>query len=385
MSRLRSTATIARRAAAATLATLAIGATFSGVPHAGADPKFVTSLVTVGSDTTQDVLNALAGEANGTLYTPVRSSQASTFKQITSWDATGSECISPKAPGASFQRPNGSTNGRRALSRAMDGTNWGPHATLCGGPKPVSGLVDFARSSAGPSGTGTALTYIPFGRDALSFAYYRSSGAPVVTLTTAQLQSVFKIGPQTIGGVEIVGCGIQTGSGTYQFWNGALKMAATEEATGTATCNSAGTGQRLQENDPAGLKAKGDSAALANKQVIVAYSAAAFISQINGKAPNPAAPGVDLGAIDALGKPYAGTAPNATPNSTFYASSDFGRDVYNVVPTSKIGGLASSNLDFKSLFVGTTSAICSAGTVINAFGFGTLSNCGATTLTGPTV
>ena len=101
----------------------------------------------------------------------------------------------------------------------------------------MSGLVDFARSSAGPSAAGTTLTYIPFGRDGLSFAYYRNGGAPVTTLTSAQLTSLFCTGPQIIGGVEIVPCGIQTGSGTFTFWNTALGITAAQEATGTATCN----------------------------------------------------------------------------------------------------------------------------------------------------
>ena len=100
-------------------------------------------------------------------------------------------CITPKAPGATFLRPNGSTNGRKALSRAIDGTGWG-NGTDCGGNKAVTGLVQFARSSAGPSGSGTDLTYIPFGRDGMSFGYYAAGvGSPVTTLTSAQLTSLF--------------------------------------------------------------------------------------------------------------------------------------------------------------------------------------------------
>lgn len=374
---------VARATAGIAAAALVAGSLIGGSP-AGADPKQFSAFIGVGSDTTQDVVNALAGFNNNINYTPVQSSTASGKKQIVSWDAIGSStCITTKAGGTTFLRPNGSTNGRRALSRALDGGTWPAATPDCGGPKVVSGLVDYARSSAGPSAAGTTLTYIPFGRDAVSFAYYRNGGAPVTTLTSAQLTSLFSTGPQVIGGVEIVPCGIQTGSGTFTFWNTALGITAAQEATGTATCNAAGSGARLQENDGAGLKAKGD--AQVGKQVIVGFSAANFISQSNGVAASQLGTGVDLGAIDALGKPYTGTAPSLVPSGTFYASTTYGRDVYNVVPTAKVGGLPGANADLKTLFVGAGSAICGATATINAFGFLTVAGCGSTGLQGPLV
>lgn len=396
----------ARAAAGIAAAGIAISASVAGGPSAGADPKQFSALIGVGSDTTQDVVNAfsgfqLRGPANtvgGLNYTPVQSSIASSQQQLVSWDAIGtSTCITPKAPGATFLRPNGSTNGRRALSRAIDGAAWPTTTADCGGPKVITGLVDFARSSAGPASAGTDLTYVPFGRDGLGFAYYKSDAATVpavTTLTSAQLTSLFTNGPQVINGVEIVPCGIQTGSGTYQSWNTALGINQATETTGTTACNTlngtlAAPGVRLQENDGNGLKAKGDTTQFAGKQVIAGFSAANFIAQSNGvvnsQLPSPAGT-VDLGSIDALGKPYTGTAPNLTPSSAFYASTTYGRDVYNVVPTAKLGGLASANQNFKSLFVGPSSAICSATTTIQAFGFASLgTSCGSTTLTGPLV
>lgn len=372
------------------LAVVGLSALIATGSPATADPKQFAAATGVGSDTTQDVMNALSGFNNVTSFTPVQSTAASGRRQVASWDAVGASCITPKAPGATFNRPNGSSAGRRALSRAIDGTSYGD--ATCGGLKPVSGLVQFARSSAGPSGTGTDLTYVPFGRDGMSFAYYANGVvAPVTTLTSAQLTSLFSTGPQIIGGVEIVPCGIQTSSGTYQFWNTALGTASTE-ATGTATCNNAAsaaglnttTGGRAQENDGNGLKARGDLVAFAGKQVIIGFSAANFISQSNGVVVSqlPAGGVVDLGAIDALGKPYTGTAPTMTPSSTFYASTTYGRDVYNVVSKALLDG--PGNNDIKTLFVGSTSAVCSATTTIQAFGFlGLGASCGSTTLTGP--
>ena len=382
---------VTRAAAVVAASALMAGASVMGGTPAGADPKQFNALAGVGSDTTQDVVNALAGFNNNVNYTPVQSSVASGKKQVISFDAvlSGSDCVTTRPGGASFLRPNGSTNGRRALSRAIDGTTWPAATPLCGGPKVVSGQVDFARSSAGPgSGSPLVLTYIPFGRDGLGFAYYASSGTPVTTLTSAQLTSLFSTGPQTIGGIEIVPCGIQTGSGTYNSWNTALGVAATE-ATGTATCNAAGTGQRLQENDANGLKAKGD--AQPGKEVIVGFSAANFISQMNSVAASQLPVGqppsviVDMGAIDALGKPYTGTAPSLAPSASFYANTTYGRDVYNVVPTAKVTGIG--NNDLKTMFVGATSSVCQATSTITAFGFSnaTALPCGDTTTQGPSV
>lgn len=372
---------VTRTAAALAAAGLGIASLALDGPSAGADPKqYVTHLVGAGSDTTQDIMNALSGHANGRNYPPIQSSAATGQKQVTSWDATGTTCVTPKAPGATINRANGSSAGRRALSRSIDGTGWG--TTACGaGTKVISGLIDFARSSAGPSGTGTQLTYLPFGRDGMSFGYYANGVAPVTTLTSAQLSTLFKTGPQTISGVEIVPCGIQTGSGTYQFWNTAVGMTAAEEDFGTTTCNA--LLGRAQENDAAALKARGDL--LVGKQVVIGFSAANFISQSNGVAASQLAAGVDLGAIDALGVPYTGVSPNTTPSATFYASATYGRDVYNVLPTSKVGGLAGANQDVKTLFVGATSAICSAPAqgIVNAFGFVSVANCGDISLQGP--
>jgi hypothetical protein len=369
---------------------LVIGSSIVGGSPAGADPKQFSAFVGYGSDTTQDILNALSGEANATNYTPIQSTLATGKKQIVSWDATGSTCITPKAGGATINRPNGSTAGRRALSRAIDGTTYGNAS--CGAAatgKPVSGLVDYARSSAGPSSgdTGTALTYIPFGRDGMSFGYYANGVAtPVTSLTRAQLTTLFTTGPQNIGGVNVIPCGIQTGSGTYAFWQTVTTATATQENTATTACNAAGNGQRLQENDAAGLKAKGD--AQAGSQVVVGFSAANFISQSNGKAASQLAAGVDLGSISDngvgtnLGKPYAGTAPNLTPTAAFYNDATFGRTVYNVFDTARVAG--PGNNDIKSVFVGGTSAICvaAAQTTVNAFGFLSVANCGSIALTG---
>jgi hypothetical protein len=336
------------------------------------------------------------------------SSAATGGRQIVSFDATaatagaGDNCITTKTGAPAFLRPNGSSNGRRALSRAMDGTKWG--AAECGGLIDVSGLVDYARSSSGPSSgdTGTALTYVPFGRDGMSFAYYRKNGAPVTTLTRAQLTSLFTTGPQTIDGVRIVPCGIQTGSGTYQFWNTVTTATTSQENTATALCNGLGldpaTAGRSQESDGPDLKDRGDALALlpgeADSQVVIGFSAGQYVARSNGLAVPAPGPGVFMGSISNngsganLGNPVTGTAPNMEPSATFFADSVFGRRVYNVFPTSVITG--PGNNDLKNLFVDTdpgaanTAVICNAPYVatVQALGFLSSADCGSTSLKG---
>jgi hypothetical protein len=361
---------------------------------AHADPKQYTAFIGVGSDTTQDVLNAFAGFNDGQVYVPLQTSAGSGQRQVISFDATpAGGCITTKTGAGSMARPNGSSAGRRALSRAIDGTGYGSAA--CGGVKDVTGFVQFARSSAGPASgdTGTALTYIPFARDGVSFAYYKASaGAPVTALTRAQLTSIYSSGTATtINGVRILPCGIQTSSGTYSFWLTAAGVDATQENTATTECNNLlGAGVRAEENDSAALKARGDAAqtAVPGTQVIIAFSAASFIARSNGANSAGIVAGVGIGSISNngsgtdLGSPVAGTAPNLTPSATFYNDGTFGRRVYNVLSTGLVTGVG--NADYKSMFVGATAAMCSAaaGTTAQKFGFLPAPDCGSTTTVG---
>jgi ABC-type phosphate transport system substrate-binding protein len=376
---------------------------FAGGP-AGADPKQLNqALVGVGSDTTQDVMNALAGEANGNLYDPVRSSQASGRRQLISFDATGTACVTPRAPGASFDRPNGSSNGRDAVSQAFKpaAPGWDSASVGCtSAAKNVQGLIDFGRSSSGITSTSGDLTYIPFGRDALSYAYYTPAGVtPVTNLTQAQLTTLHTNASAsaeiTVGTTRIVACRIQQGSGTFASWNskvGSPSQTVLDTSTGECPVNVSING--LQENDAAALYSAGQAVNAArptpDTMVIIGFSAANFIAQKNGVAASqiPAVAGgeaLDLGGIDGLGVPYTGTAPSLTPSATFYGSATWGRDVYNILPTNRAIGVGFAAE--KSLFVGATSAVCLATDTIQAFGFSTTLGatgspvtCGNTTL-----
>ena len=388
------------------VAATVLGSALTAGGSAHADPKQYTAAVGVGSDTVQDVFNAFAGSSNGTSYLPINSGAASSFKQVVSFDATNpsggsSTCITAKLNGPTFTRPNGSGAGRKALYAASGASTTGWTGTTtngtCATAVDISGQVDFARSSSVSSVAGTAVTYLPFGRDGVSFGYYRKNGAPVTTLTRADLLSLFSTGPAVIGGVRIVPCGIQTSSGTYGFWNTATGASATNEGTSTQECNnlsitSTNTTGRAEENDGTGLKSRGDALAAtpanANDEVIIGFSAASFIAKTNLVAPGAPPAGVGIGAISDdgtggananLGSPFTGTGTSLAANPTFYASTIFGRNVYTVLPTSVATG--TGNASYKALFVGPTSAVCSATSTISTFGFLPVSSCGSTTQT----
>lgn len=375
---------------------------------ASADPKQFDAFVGVGSDTTQDVNNAFAGFTGGINYTPVNTGAATGFKQLISFDASvpagvSDTCITTKLGGSTFTRPNGSTGGRKALYAAsgLSAAGWTGVAIagspVCATAVDISGAVDYARSSAGPASgdIGTDLTYIPFGRDGMSFAYYRANGAPVTTLTRAELTTLFTTGPTTIGGVRIVPCGIQTSSGTFAFWNTVTTATTAQENTATALCNGLGQpglGGRAQESDALGLKLRGDALAAipaeVNTQVVIGFSAGSFIAQGNSVAPGtvPSSVNVGIGSISNngsgvnLGAPVAGASGSLTPVSTFFSDTVFGRNVYTVLPTTVATG--PGNAAIKAMFVGPTAAVCGATATLNTFGFLANANCGSTALRG---
>lgn len=380
-------------AISATTAALSLAAVLAGGEPAGADPKQASALIGVGSDTTQEVMNAMAGFNNGINYTPVQGGTALT--QLVSWDAAISPsptCITPKAGGAAFLRPNGSGEGRKALTSSLDATFLYGNGTDCGGNKSLVGLIDFARSSDGPAtGTNTDLTYIPFGRDAVSFAYHGNGVVPATTLTSAQLNLIYTAGPQMIdpdgagpeAAHEVIGCLPQTGSGTRKFW--VKQVAGGNDAT--ATTATAACGATPQEHDANAFYANANQASFAGKQLIIPHSASTWIAQSNGVSPDRGATaraaGVDLGQIDSLGPAYTGTAPSLAPATAFYENSTYGRDVYNVVPTAKINSVT-GNVALKALFKGSASAVCAETATITGYGLLTLgTSCGSTSLTGP--
>jgi hypothetical protein len=363
----------------------------------GADPGFLSSYIGVGSDTLQDLFNAYSGAepypnvqtAQAVKdYTPLRTSLATKNKQISSFDAvdavTGTPgCITTKLGGATFDRPNGSSDGVAALSHAQDGTGWQKAGTCAASPGNVSGQIDFSRSSRDHNAVaGTNLTFIPFARDAVSFAFFDHNTGNLALLTKTQLTSLYSSGTGTItvGTDTVKACITQQGSGTTKFWETAIGVTDAQAQAASAASGCSANPSTLEENGGNSFFTFAN-AQPAGTDVVVDFSVGSWISQANGTAldrsANARAGFVDLGAIDpgtgTLGKPYTGTPGTEAPSTTFYTDTTFGRNLFVVVPTSKLAGLH-SDPGLVSLFSGGTSAICSsaAQTTAHSFGFDSL-------------
>ncbi|WP_156401890.1 substrate-binding domain-containing protein [Agromyces sp. Soil535] len=336
-------------------AIVAVALTTAIAGPALADPAAGTfkPIVGTGSDTTQDVLNGLAGA----------------IPDLGSYDATGSATIQVSAGGPTFNRPNGSTNGVKALTASVNA----PGNLLWGG-QTITGQLDFARSSSGPAAAGTDLTYIPFAKDAVTFAVLETSDFPRnIQLGTASdaptkftLRNIYKCTvtsfPNAAGDpVTIVPLIPQAGSGTRSFWQSQLGLSS--EGFGPCVTDRSGA---VQEHKGDALQAVGE---------IVPISIAQYIAQSNS-----GVTGVDdrrgfaeLGRVNAA-KPIVMSAGKPAMNGSFPVS----RQVYNVVPTASLG-----DAQIAATFVGSGSAVCSNAAVIQSFGFATIgSACGSTTTKG---
>ncbi|MFE2430951.1 Ig-like domain repeat protein [Streptomyces sp. NPDC059373] len=310
-------------------------ATASGIAlasPASADPTpagTFRSLVGVGSDTTQDVLNALAGDTvNGTSY--AATAVKANGNGVASYDAvepgTGSttSTITTRSGGNAFLRPNGSGAGRTALSSSLTNGLY----PLAGGVN-VGGQIDFGRSSGGPSVSGTALTYVPMARDAVGVAVL---GSALQNLTIAQLHDIYAGTLTTVNGQTVHPYIPQTGSGTRKFFLGAIGLTDSDIKSDVVT-----TVQENQAND-----------ALTATGALVPFSAASWIAQLNGVAPDHSSTAAAAGAylagieLDPTGAAGTYTAPvttvggKVTAVDSYYNNATFGRDVYNVVPSRAI-------------------------------------------------
>jgi ABC-type phosphate transport system, periplasmic component len=280
----------------------------------------------VGSDTTQDVLNALAGDiVNGKSYadTAVKAGDAG----IASYDAfvpgAATSTIQTRSGGPTFLRPNGSGPGRAALSMSLTGDKF-PNATGVA----VKGQVDFARSSGGPSTSGNTLTYIPFARDAVGVAV---RGSALDTLTVDQLHDIYTSGDtrlKVLKGQTLHAVLPQAGSGTRKFFLAAIGLTETTVSSEIPT---------VQENQA--------NAALTEDGALVPFSVGSWIAQNNGIAPDysktAVAAGAHLASVQLPGdtgdtNPVTTVNGKLTPVAGYFENATFGRDVYNVVPSRAI-------------------------------------------------
>ncbi|MGW1720507.1 substrate-binding domain-containing protein [Streptomyces sp. NPDC002156] len=242
---------------------------------------------------------------------------------IASYDATPAGNIKTRANGCTIARPNGSSQGVTALNNDIDTS---------------AGCLDFARSSRGVVTAGDDLTWIPFASDKLTMAVRADSplnDADGLDVSTAQLKAIYECTQTSLNGSPVTPLLPQSGSGTRSFFLAQIGNPTLGTCVGT-----------MQEHD---------GRALTSTAHIAPYSVAKYVSQTGGLVEDVHGDTV-LGTID---------------------GGEYSRTVYNVVETDRLGeaGIADT-------FVGAGSKVCADTFTIELYGFGTVTNCGSTALTG---
>jgi len=293
----------------------------------------------VGSDTLQDSTNALT---NGTTAGGPFLRITANGSTLGNFDAFGSPTIQTKANGPFFTRPSGSGQGVTALRASITGV---PYLG-----KVITGQVDVARSSSAPTVNAAGqLLYVPYARDAVAYAY-KGGTAAWGSLSSAQLKQIFDGTLTTVDGVAIKPRLPQTGSGTRNFFLGALGY------TGTSAPGVNDTGNTTAEND-ANVLAAGE---------IIPFSVASWIAQANGVTGSntttaaTAALGTPLGST----VPFTGTVPALVPSPAYYGSTVFGRDTYLVVEYARVTvGDAKYDAGLANLVSGSATSLTNFGSL----------------------
>jgi hypothetical protein len=382
--------------AAGSLAVGLAGFGLTAATPAMADPA--TLYVTVGSDTTQFIINSWALQVLG-------GDILASYNATNPDDAIGSEAITPSKVvntsgvlsqmNCSFTRPNGSGQGLNALRWSLNPSTGA--ANLPANPSgtssptnpenPVNGTycVDFSRSSSAPTfiGQGTTaspsgqLIFIPFAYD--TFAMATGPGTTIVdasSVTKAELVSLYACTDTTVGanvyspshdgtGIAIDMMVPQSGSGTRAWWLFNIGGATTPGGSTLNTCThdtiQAGTNSGQANEENTGLAYASDPAAFGP------YSVANWVAQAKG-AETDLRDGAVLNSVDGVA-PTTGSL--ATSNLAVNPAGTLNREVFNVVAYDRVVNTGDGNFDpvLSGLLNGATSRMCTAGTVIAALGF----------------
>lgn len=294
-----------------------VGVALSGIAlavPAHAEPVS-NSYAIVGSDTLEDVVSALA---NGSTRSGSNVRSTIGGSTIGSFDATGTAYITTKPNGIRFGRPNGSGDGRTALLASINntpytsGTVGAPAAVL------IPGQVDIARSSgSGTVDTAGLMVQVPFGRDAIAYAYDSGSTNGIDFLTTAQMTDLYKCVTTTFGGVIITPQIPQAGSGTRKDFMS--KIGVTDATLGT--CVTTG-----QEHDASNLAIN----------TVMPMSVSRWVAMnTGGSFPKLKATTV-LGSLVPAVVPVTGTGTAMVPTVAYYNDGVWGRDTYLVVEFARV-------------------------------------------------
>jgi len=368
----------------ATLSFAALGLSMAG--PALADPT--TSYVATGSDTTQDVMDALSNVSFGNAI-------------IGSWDAinpvsaVAAQIITPgkisstgtQTP-CSFTRPNGSGQGLTALRESIN-----PATTATPVLGVQQGCVDIGRSSSGPPSANLdpngVLVWVPFALDAVGVATGGTTNISTADMFTfADLQTLYdNCGNVTEGGVtynpNTAGAGQQqidlyipqSGSGTRNFWATQIGFSNTAPPACVHDTIQAGPNSGASVEEHNGLAYQSDPNGYGP------FSIAQWISQRNGH--NDRRHGAVLHNLDGISPFSNGNPTTGTLNTSWDAQ--LKREVFNIVAFDRIVNTGDGNFDptLAGLLAGTTSRVCGQAFTIRNYGFATLSAstphlCGAT-------
>jgi len=385
-------------AKAGVAASVACALVAGAVIPAHADPESVASYATLagfGSDTTMDVMDAVAIEVNAAvkLATPGAGDLLSSYK------AVGGKDVYSKLNGLAA-RSNGSSAGRDHLlvaightgskSVAVSSTDLGVARSTTVTTESQAGLIDYARSSSGPSGSSLAtngvITYIPFASDSMTYATAPNSlipnGIPLGGSNTTEL-SLTNIYKGNLDAVEVDSNGDyvsivktadytgsntlhpinayipQAGSGTRSYWIGKVGITEANITAGTT---------KAKDRTPGGVSVQEhDGTALVNdRYALAAFSISQWVAQTNGASVSRLN-GAVLKSIDVAISPTTGSGTSYATNPAW--PSTLKRTVYNIVPSADADNASSA---IYKAFVGTDSLVCKATAAITRLGFGLL-------------
>lgn len=325
------------------------------------------SFTIVGSDTLEDAVNAIA---NGSSLGGATVRAASAGANVGSFDATGSSTIITRPYGVRFARPNGSGDGKLALSKSISGAGYTSSASGASTVLPltvITGEVDIARSSSkGTVVGGGALMQIPFGRDAFTYAYdSRNTASGIAEMTLATMKLVFECDSATLTTLGLTQAVIpQAGSGTRKDFLG--KLGITDNSAFTSrSCIVVG-----QEHDASTL----------TQTQIMPMAASRWVAMNTGASYAKMTANAVVGSLVAGQVAVTGTGVNMAPNSAYYADTTWGRDTYLIVEaarmdpsnTEKYSAALANLLDptkAASLANITFTGVTKAGTLKGKFGF----------------
>lgn len=349
------------------------------------------TLVGLGSDTTQDVVNGLATAIGG--------------NQIASYDATNAgPSVVTRSGGIAIPRTSGSGAGRDELLVAIGALASKSGVALADGSSAtitsnVVGQIDFARSSGGPGSSDTnaqgVVTYVPFARDAVDVAYSStllakvpffvgSNNDPLTApslyrIYTGDVQYVYfnadnsynsagktaDAAPQGTTAYKLQPLLPKFGSGTRSYFMGQLGITDSSGfAASSPVVKDTDNGTAIEEHNGQAIA----DYTTANTLAIAPFSISQWVSQANG------VPGVTdrrHGALLAsLSKADGAQVAPTTGSGTSYATNPsyaaMVRDVYNIVP-SRLADDSSSAI--AKTFVGSDSLVCKQTAVITKYGF----------------